>query len=161
MEIRAFFGVLLIAAALHCQNKAISEMWSTEKPFAVLFLLLSWHKIDLLTYFSLLDLMANQRVVIEKQMISLQLFARIWDGFVKNCKKLFEPFEEVTVEKQLVAFRGKCPMRQYMKSKPARPPTYLYNLQVHTGRLPGNAPEKNQERRVVCDMMKPLFGGNA
>lgn len=60
-------------------------------------------------------------------------------------------------------------MRQYMKSKPARygikvwaaadvKTTYLYNLQVYTGKLPGSAPEKNQGHRVVCDMMKPLLG---
>jgi hypothetical protein len=26
----------------------------------------------------------------------------------------------MTVDEQIVAFRGKCPMRQYMKSKPAK-----------------------------------------
>ena len=57
----------------------------------------------------------------------------------------------------------------YMKSKPANygikvwaaadvKTSYLYNLQVYTGKLPGNAPEKNQGRRVVRDMMEPLFG---
>jgi len=56
-----------------------------------------------------------------------------------------------------------------MKSKPPKYGTkvwaaaevkmlYLYNLQVYTGKLPGNAPEKNLEHRVVCDLMEPLFG---
>ena len=50
----------------------------------------------------------------------LAAFCEIWNGFVKNCKKLFEPFEEVTEDEQLASFRGKRPMRQYMKSKPAK-----------------------------------------
>ena len=42
----------------------------------------------------------------------LATFCQIWDGFVENYKKFFEPFEEVTVDEQLVSFREKCPMRQ-------------------------------------------------
>ena len=113
--------------------------------------------------------MTNQRVVIEKANDKLAAFREIRDRFVENCKKLFEPFEEVTLDKQLVSFRGKCPMRQYMKSIPAKfgikvrtnanvKTSHLYNLQVYTGRFPGNALKKNQGRQVVCDMMKPLFG---
>jgi hypothetical protein len=75
----------------------------------------------------------------------------------------------MTVDEQLVAFRGKCPMREYMKSKPAKygikiwaaadvKTSYLYNLQIYTGKLPGNATDKNLGHRVVCDLMEPLFG---
>jgi len=75
----------------------------------------------------------------------------------------------MTVDEQIVAFRGKCPMGQCMKSKPAKygnkvwaaadvKTSYLYNLLVYTGKLPGNAPEKNLGHRVVCDFMEPLFG---
>ena len=53
-------------------------------------------------------------------------------------------------------------MKQYMKSKPAKygikvwaaadvKTSYLYNLQVYTGKLLGNAPEKNQGRWILCD----------
>ena len=55
-------------------------------------------------------------------------------------------------------------MKQYMKSKPAKygikvwvaadvKTSFLYNLQVYTGKLPGNTPEKNQGRWVVCDIL--------
>jgi hypothetical protein len=75
----------------------------------------------------------------------------------------------MTVDEQLVAFRGKCPMMQYMKSKPAKygikfwaavdvKTSYLCNFQVYSGKLPGNAPEKNLGHRVVCDLMEPLLG---
>jgi hypothetical protein len=50
----------------------------------------------------------------------LAAIREIWDRFVENCKELFETFEDMTVDEQLVAFRGKRPMRQYMKSKPAK-----------------------------------------
>jgi hypothetical protein len=99
----------------------------------------------------------------------LAAIREVWDRFAENCKKLFEPFEDMSVDEQLVAFRGKCPMGQYMKSKAAKygikvwaaadvKMSYLYNLQVYTGKLPGNAPEKNLGQRIVCDLMEPLFG---
>jgi hypothetical protein len=31
MEIRAFFGVLLIAGTLHCRKEMISEMWTADE----------------------------------------------------------------------------------------------------------------------------------
>jgi hypothetical protein len=60
-------------------------------------------------------------------------------------------------------------MRQYVKSKPVKygikfwaavdvKMSYLYNLQIYTGNLPGNAKGKNMGHRVVCDLMEPLFG---
>jgi hypothetical protein len=36
--------------------------------------------------------------------------------------------------------------------------SYLYNLQVYTGKLSGNAPETNLGHRVLCDLMETLFG---
>ncbi|KAG8238842.1 hypothetical protein J437_LFUL018605 [Ladona fulva] len=84
----------------------------------------------------------------------------VWVWFVEDWKRLFEAFEDITIDEQLVAFRGRYPMRQYMKSKPAKygikiwaaadvKASYMYNLQVYTGKLPGNAPEKNLGHRVV------------
>jgi hypothetical protein len=65
----------------------------------------------------------------------------------------------MTVDEQLVAFRGKCPMRQYIISKPAKygikvwaaadvKTSFVYNLEVYAGKFPGNAPEKNLGHRV-------------
>ena len=169
VEMRAFFGVLLIAGALRCRKEAISEMWTTDESIRRAVFTASMPRdrfVHILQFIRFDDKSTRDQ---RKKNDKLAAFREIWDGFVENCKKLFEPFEEVTVDEQLVAFRGKCPMRQYMKSKPAKygikvwaaadvKTSYLYNLQVYTGRLPGNAPEKNQGRRVVCDMMKPLFG---
>ena len=169
VEMRAFFGVLLMAGALHCRKESISEMWTTDESIRRAVFTASMPRdrfVHILQFIRFDDKSTRAQ---RKENDKLAAFREIWNGFVENCKKLFEPFEEVTVDEQLVAFRGKCPMRQYMKSKPAKygikiwaaadvKTSYLYNLQVYTGRLPGYAPEKNQGRRVVCDMMEPLFG---
>lgn len=93
----------------------------------------------------------------------------IWNMFVFNCRNAFEPYEHITVDEQLVPFRGKCPFKQYIKSKPGRygikiwvaadvKTTYLCNIQVYTGKAPGGVTEKNQGFRVVSDLVKPYHG---
>ncbi|KAJ8386982.1 hypothetical protein AAFF_G00161590 [Aldrovandia affinis] len=77
----------------------------------------------------------------------------------------------VTVDERLVAFRGHCPFKQYMPSKPAKygikiwaacdaNSSYALNLQVYTGKPIGGAAERNQGMRVVLDMAQALRGHN-
>lgn len=40
----------------------------------------------------------------------------LWDKWVEILPNLFNPEAYVTVDEQLIAFRGKCPFRQYMPS---------------------------------------------
>ncbi|KAI3358342.1 hypothetical protein L3Q82_014779 [Scortum barcoo] len=47
-------------------------------------------------------------------------FRYIWDLFIVNCKQRFIPNDCVTIDEQLVPFRGRCKFLQYMPSKPAK-----------------------------------------
>ncbi|XP_022099221.1 piggyBac transposable element-derived protein 4-like [Acanthaster planci] len=38
----------------------------------------------------------------------------IFDMFAQACRRYFSPSESVTIDEQLVAFRGKCSFKQYM-----------------------------------------------
>jgi len=44
----------------------------------------------------------------------------LWNLFVEQNRKLYIPSAYMTVDEQLLGFRGKCPFRQYIKSKPDR-----------------------------------------
>ena len=154
VEIRAFFGVMFMAGVLHCRKEALSEMWTTDEVIrrSIFTASIARNRFAHILQFIRFDDKSTRAQ--RKENDKLAAFREIWNAFVENCKKLYEPFEEVTADEQLVAFRGKCPMRQYMKSKPAKygikvwaaadvKTSYLYNLQVYTGRLPGSPPEKN------------------
>src|SRR6218665_107332 len=43
-----------------------------------------------------------------------------WELFVAQLPKFYVPGTNITVDEQLVAFRGNCPFRQYIPSKPAK-----------------------------------------
>ncbi|KAG5881856.1 hypothetical protein JTB14_034135 [Gonioctena quinquepunctata] len=79
------------------------------------------------------------------------------------------PGSHITVDEQLLGFRGRAPFRVYMKSKPDRygmklwdlcdaANDYTYNLQVYLG-TQNNTVEKNQGERVVLDMVEHLSDG--
>ena len=93
----------------------------------------------------------------------------VWEIFTKNCQKCLVPESQMCVDEQLVGFRGRCPFRVYMKSKPDRhgikiwancenPSGYVWNSQVYTGQI-SSAPEKKQGKRVVLDLVKDLGQG--
>lgn len=47
-------------------------------------------------------------------------FRHVFDSFVANCQKHYIPGDKLTIDEQLLAFRGNCPFRMYMPNKPAK-----------------------------------------
>ena len=81
------------------------------------------------------------------------------------------PGPEVTVDERLVPFRGRCPFKQYIRSKQGKygikiwaacdaRSSYAWNMQVYTGKPVTGRPEKKQGMRVVLDMTAGLNGHN-
>ncbi|KAK1887615.1 PiggyBac transposable element-derived protein 4 [Dissostichus eleginoides] len=71
----------------------------------------------------------------------------VWDRWVERLPLIYNPGPQVTVDEPLVPFKGCCPFRQYMPSKPGKygikmwvlcdaQSTYAWNLQVYTGKPP-------------------------
>ncbi|KAJ4431815.1 hypothetical protein ANN_20420 [Periplaneta americana] len=76
--------------------------------------------------------------------------------------------DNITVDEELVTFRGMCPFRKYIPSKSGKygikvwaacdsTNYYVTNLQVYTGRGEDEPRESNQEKRVVLDLTQNLF----
>ncbi|XP_028437763.1 piggyBac transposable element-derived protein 4-like [Perca flavescens] len=94
----------------------------------------------------------------------------VWDEWARRLPLLYDPGPDVTVDEQLVAFRGRCSFRQYMPSKPARyglkvwaacdaESSYVWKMQIYTGKSSSaSEKEKNQGARVVMDLTEGLSG---
>ncbi|KAK1885696.1 PiggyBac transposable element-derived protein 4 [Dissostichus eleginoides] len=95
-------------------------------------------------------------------------FRYIWDLFLVNCRQKFIPSDCVTVDEQLVPFRGRTKFLQYMPSKPAkygikifwvcdaRTP-YAIDGIVYTGRQPGEEVQKNLGEKTVRTPNLPTY----
>ncbi|XP_017483958.1 PREDICTED: piggyBac transposable element-derived protein 4-like [Rhagoletis zephyria] len=95
----------------------------------------------------------------------------IFDKWVQRLKVSYCVGDFVTVDEQLVPYRGRSPFTQYIPSKPAKyglklwvaadaETFYAYNMQVYVGRDRNCATEVNQGQRVVLDMTEGLNGRN-
>ena len=90
------------------------------------------------------------------------------DRFSTKCRSQYKPSAYVTVDEQLVTFRGRCGFKMFIPNKPGKygmkvwiladsTNSYCCNLQVYTGRR-GNAREVNQGQRVVLELTQHLSG---
>ncbi|CAB3228076.1 unnamed protein product [Arctia plantaginis] len=75
----------------------------------------------------------------------------IFETFVQLCQNVYKPSEYLTLDEELVAFRGKCGFRQYIPSKPAKygikiyalvdaKTFYIVHLEIYCGKQPDNSP---------------------
>lgn len=159
MELYAFIGLLLIAECFKANHEPILELWSNKNPAfqrPIFRATMSRNRMKYLLRFLRFDGLATrpERRASDK----LAPIREIHDIFAANCKKAYNPNPDVCVDEQLVPFRGRCPFRVYMKSKPDKygikvwalcdsTNTYCWNLQVYAG-MTNNIPEKEQGNNI-------------
>ncbi|XP_052337123.1 piggyBac transposable element-derived protein 4-like [Oncorhynchus keta] len=121
-------------------------------------------EIDLRAYIGLLifaGVYRPARHAIDK----LAAIREVWEKWVERLPYRYNPGPEVTVDEQLVLFRGRCPFCQYMPSKPAKygikiwvacdaQSSYAWKMQVYTGKPTNGGAEKNQGIGVVTDGLR-------
>ena len=80
--------------------------------------------------------------------------------FVSQLRKYYNPGPDITVDEQLVPFRGRVQFKQYIPSKPAKygikiwwccdaSTSYPLNADVYLGRQPNEPRQTNQGSSVV------------
>lgn len=88
----------------------------------------------------------------------------MWNAFLRDA---YIPGESMTVDEQLVTFRGRCPFRQYIPSKPGRygikiwaicdsATSYAWKMEVYTGKRAGEQRDVNQGERVVLSLTEEV-----
>lgn len=55
-----------------------------------------------------------------KQSDAFAAVREIWDELIEHCKDLYKPGSYVTIDEQLLGFRGRCPFRMYIPNKPSK-----------------------------------------
>ena len=168
-EMYSFLGVLITMGVLKAKRESTELLWSTDPMYKRDIFLASMSRTrfqQLSTFIRFDDV--NTRIE-RRQHDKLAAIRDVFTMFVEHCKSSYNPNSHLTVDEQLVSFRGRCPFIVYMKSKPAKygvkiwalvdvESSYAINLQVYTGK-DGTTPEKNQGQRVVLDLTRCLHGG--
>ncbi|CAH1988980.1 unnamed protein product [Acanthoscelides obtectus] len=169
MTFQAYIGLLILVGVYKSYGEATKSLWNEETGRSIFRATMS---LELFTKISRVIRFDNKTTRPERRRSDKLVAIRdVWEKWVENIPKLFNLHENVTVDEQLVSFRGRCPFKQYIPSKPAKygvkiwtlcdsKTSYAYKLQIYTGKEAGSASEKNQGMRVVCDLTSDLRGHN-
>jgi len=163
-EMLAFIGLLLYAGLTRAYREPIESLFYGPNSRAIYRATMTDKRFKEILRFLRFDDKSTRadRVVGDKAAAVSELF----DMFVENCKKYYMP-SEATIDEQLVGFRGHCPFRVYMASKPdkyglkvwilADAQTFVCcNAQLYRGKT-GQHPEVRQGPRVVHDLCSYLY----
>ncbi|XP_067253162.1 piggyBac transposable element-derived protein 4-like [Chanodichthys erythropterus] len=167
IDLQAYFGLLILAGVYRSHHEALGSLWNSVsgrtifratmpmKTFAMMSRVFCFYKRGAGPGQEKRDKLAPVR--------------DIWEKWVERLPFMYNPGPNVTVDECLVPFRGRCPFKQYMPSKPSKygikiwaacdsRSSYAWNMQIYTGKAADRKPEKNQGMRVVLDMTSGLQG---
>nr|XP_020462270.1 LOW QUALITY PROTEIN: piggyBac transposable element-derived protein 4-like [Monopterus albus] len=165
----AYLGLLYLAGVFKSNGESLHSLWSAETGREIFRATMFLDKFQIISRVFQFDNRDDRPA--RRQTDKLAAIRTVWDKWVHRPPPLFNPGPNVTVDEQLMPFRGRCPFRQYMPSKPAKygikftaacdaATSYAWNLQVYTGKPEGGVPERNQAMRVVLDLCEKLKGHN-
>lgn len=112
IEISAFIGLLYIAGARKDAHLAICKMFSAEGP-RIYRAIIGESRLKFL-----INCLRFDDKTVRDRSDKFAPIREIWSIFINNCTKSYTPHSYCTIDEQLLGFRGKCPFRVYISSKP-------------------------------------------
>ncbi|XP_065654936.1 piggyBac transposable element-derived protein 3-like [Hydra vulgaris] len=162
-ELNGFLGLLFLAGVYRSAGKATEELWDISDGRQIFRSVMSRERFHTISRVLRFDDKATR--LLKRNNDKFAPIRVVFDVWVQTLSN--RPYENVTVDEQLVLFRGRCSFRQYIKSKPAiyglklwllcdSSTSYVLNAQIYTGRIHGEGPERNQGQRVVHDLVEVI-----
>ena len=112
IEMRAFIGLLLFSAYRKDNHLSTREMFCPEKGSLFYRASMSENRfVFLLTCMRFDDINTREE---RRETDKFAPVRTIWDMLIGSCEKYYTPGALLTIDEQLLGFRGKCPFRMYI-----------------------------------------------
>jgi hypothetical protein len=161
-------GVILLAGVYKSANESVQSLWNKDDGRPIFPKIMSLRRFRILTEVFRFDDRESRNH--RRQNDKFAPIRDIWTIFVRQLPKYFKLSDSVTVDEQLLSFRGRCSFRQYMPLKPAKyglkffamccsSTSYVLNILPYLGKFKStDPPEKNLGFKVVQELVKPIEG---
>ncbi|KAK3894878.1 hypothetical protein Pcinc_001374 [Petrolisthes cinctipes] len=118
MEMKALLGVLIMSGVRRDNRISSEEMFSSDAGAGLYRAGMSERRFSYLLRCLRFDdaITRNER----KKTDRLAAIRDVWDTFLSNCKNCYIPGADITIDEQLLSFRGRVVFKMYMKNKPAK-----------------------------------------
>jgi hypothetical protein len=170
IETKAFIGLLLLGGLLGKSKKSIRSMWRRNPLESPIFkATMSRERFEKIMSCLRFDDKTTREE--RKKIDKFAAIREIWSDFQDNLKICYIPGSYVTIDEQLLGFRGKCPFRQYIPKKPDKyglkfwlcvdvNSYYVLNGFPYVGRQPNQERQTQIGASVVLELLQPLYGSN-
>jgi len=166
-EIKCLLGLLILSGVNRSGHQNLEDLWRTNG----LGIHLSCNN-DIETIFFLSRCIRfddNRDRQSRKYIDNFAAFREIFELFLADCENNYTVSEYTTIDEQLVAFRGRCPFRIYIPSKPAKyglkiqticdaQTWYTLNMELYTGKQKeGPYKISNSATDVILRLSRPIY----
>ncbi|CAH1990806.1 unnamed protein product [Acanthoscelides obtectus] len=172
IEIRAFIGLLFLIGTMRCSRKNIYLLWDNSKGNGIesCYLTMSEQRFRFLLRCLRFDNINDRNM--RKELDKMAAIREVFELFTNNFEKYFSPSEYLTIDEQLLAFRGRAAFRQYISNKPSKygiktfalvdaKTAYTMKLETYVGlQPPGPYQQSNNAKDIVMRMVEPVQGTN-
>lgn len=169
VTMRAYFGVLLLAGVYRSKGEDITELWDDHNGRPIFRAAMSLKKFQLINQCIRFDDKESRPQTEERD--KLRPIRNVFNKWVQRARALYVPGKHITVDEQLLPYRGRCSFIQYIPSKPAKygikiwivcdsKTYYAYNLEVYVGRDRNSAAMVNTGELIVLRLTEGLNGRN-
>lgn len=166
-ELFAFIGLLILAGSEKANHVPIRELFLSRFKHPMYKACFSVNRFEQILCCLLFDDKRTRPARLETD--RLAAFSYVWKLFINNCLKVYKPGESVTVDEQLVPFRGRCGFVQYMPQKPHKygikifwscdaENHFAHNAEIYSGRKPNQPPETGLALKIVHKLLEPFYG---
>lgn len=158
IELEAYLGLQILAGVYKSHGESLLHLWDESNGRPIFRATMSLERFMNISRCLRFDSYIDREE--RRQRDKLAPIRKIWDKWNGQLKSFYNPHENLTVDEQLVPFRGRCSFRQYIPSKPAKygikvwalcdaTSKYAWNMEVYLGRANNTQPEKNQGKYFV------------
>lgn len=118
LEIKALVGVLILSAGLKDNHLTSNEIFNSNYCGTGYVVAMSRERFDFLVRCLRFD---DRDLRLQRSQSDLFTPIRvIWDILILQCRNNYTPGTNVTIDEQLLGFRGRCKFRMYIPNKPAK-----------------------------------------
>lgn len=115
-EILSLIGLLYMSGVLKTSSLSTSDLWSRQFGLPIFRATMSQKRFEfLLNCLRFDDKNTRPQRKLDDKFAPIRF---LWNGFIAKCAENYTPGAYVTIDEQLLSFRGRCPFKIYIPSKP-------------------------------------------
>lgn len=171
-EISAVIGILFLIGTLRCGRKNLRKIWDNSRGNGLesCYLAMSRNRFQFLLRCLRFDDVKTRGE--RRELDKLAPIRELFEIFLENFQRNFISSEFLTVDEQLLSFRGRCLFKQFIPSKPAKSGVkvfalvdaktfYTFNLETYVGTQPdGPYKFENTPEQITLRLVQPVEGTN-